>query len=97
MNPTGSPEKRERRAEELKKAVEWLRKEEGQQPGGRLKRSTLSPSNKRKSQKSTNQLLEKAKQFEDDYDDDNYSYYVEHVSAHARDSYQTQYLMASIY
>jgi len=43
------------------------------------------------------QLLEQAKQFEHDYDNDNYSDYVEDASVHAVDRYQSGCAVASIY
>jgi hypothetical protein len=42
-------------------------------------------------------LLEQAQEFEDDHDNDNYSDYVEDVSVHAGDSYQSKCAVASIY
>ena len=41
--------------------------------------------------------LEYSEQFEHDYDNDNYSNYVENVSVHTGDSYQSEYAMARIY
>jgi hypothetical protein len=40
--------------------------------------------------------LEQSEKFEDNHDNDNYSYYVED-SVHARDSYQSECEVASIY
>ena len=41
--------------------------------------------------------LEQAEQFENDHDNDNYSDYVEDVSIHARDSYQSNGVVGSVY
>ena len=43
------------------------------------------------------ETLKYAKQFEHDYDNDNYSNYVEDVSVHTGDSYQSECAMARIY
>ena len=42
-------------------------------------------------------MLKYAEQFEHDYDNDNYSNYVEDVSVHTGDSYQSECAMARIY
>jgi hypothetical protein len=41
--------------------------------------------------------LEEPEQFEHNHDNDNYSDYVEDTSVHARDSYQTEAVTASIF
>jgi hypothetical protein len=41
--------------------------------------------------------LEEPEQFEHNHDNDNYSDYVEDTSVHARDSYQTEAVAASIF
>jgi hypothetical protein len=41
--------------------------------------------------------LKQSEQFEDNHDNDDYSDYVEDVSVHARDSYQAECVVASIY
>jgi len=46
---------------------------------------------------STHQLLEQSEQLEDDHNNDNYSDYIEDVSVHAGDSYQSKCAVASIY
>jgi hypothetical protein len=38
--------------------------------------------------------LKQSEEFENNHDDDNYSYYVEDVSVHARQSYQPEYAIA---
>ena len=43
------------------------------------------------------EALKYAEQFEHDYDDDNYSNYVEDVSVHTDDSYQSEFAMARIF
>jgi len=43
------------------------------------------------------ETLKYAEQFEHDYDNDNYSNYVEDVSVHTGDSYQSECAMARIY
>jgi hypothetical protein len=42
-------------------------------------------------------LLEQAKQFKDNYDNDNYSDYIENASVHADDRYQRGCALASFY
>jgi hypothetical protein len=43
------------------------------------------------------EILKYPEQFEHDYDHDNYSNYVEDVSVHTGDSYQSECAMARIY
>ena len=53
MSAESKPEPHERRAEQLKKAIEWLRKDEGQPQRVHLKRPTTSASHKSVKMKGT--------------------------------------------